>query len=136
MTPIRALPAIRISRLSESILVGLVASTLGACVLQPSSTKMNDLASDKGCYLCHRAEPAPGGPFPLAPSWKDIARRYAGQKDAEDRLTEIVVSGSGRGGKEHHWKGKVHDAAMLPNIKELDEDQARQLVRWILSFGP
>jgi len=129
-------PASKIFRLSASILAGLLASTLCACAVRPSSTTMNELASDKGCYLCHRAEPAPGEALPLAPSWKDIARRYADQKGAEDRLTEIVVSGSGRGGKEHHWKGKVHDAAMLPNIKELNEDQARQLVRWILSFGP
>ena len=125
------------NRLGVSVLVGLLLSAPPVSAAQPSSTHMNELASDKGCYLCHRAEPTkPGEALPLAPSWREIARKYAGQKDAEDRLTEIVVSGSGRGGKEHHWKGKVHDGAMLPNIKELDEVQARQLVHWILSFVP
>lgn len=65
-----------------------------------------------------------------------IAWRYRGQKDAQDRLAEIVRSGSGRGGKERHWQGKVRYAGMLPNVEELDEDQARQLVHWILSFAP
>ena len=120
------------------MLLGVLATTLSVCAVQPSPKQMNELASDKGCYLCHRAEPGPPGhgrALPLAPSWTDIAKRYAGQKDAEDRLTEIVVSRSGGGGKEPHWQGKVHDTAMLANIKELDENPARQLVRWILSFG-
>lgn len=125
------------NQLGVSILFGLLGSALSVSAAQPSSTEMNALASDKGCYLCHRAEPTKQGEaLPLAPSWRDIARKYAGQKDAENRLTEIVVAGSGRGGKEHHWKGRVRDGAMLPNIKELDEDQARQLVHWILSFAP
>jgi cytochrome c len=125
------------NRLGVSVLCGLLASALPASAAQPSAKEMNELASDKGCYLCHRAEPTKQGEaLPLAPSWREIARKYADQKDADDRLTEIVVSGSGRGGKEHHWKGKVRDGAMLPNIKELDEDQARQLVYWILSYAP
>jgi len=125
------------NRLGASILFGLLASAMPVSAAQPSARQMDELASDKGCCLCHRAEPAKQGEaLPVAPSWNDIARRYADQKDAEDHLTEIVVSGSGRGGKEHHWKGKVRDGAMLPNIKELDEAQARQLVHWILSFAP
>lgn len=33
-------------------------------------------------------------------------------------------------------KGKVSEVGMVPNVKEIDEDQARQLVHWILSFVP
>ena len=109
-----------------------------ALAAQPSSSAMDQLASDKGCYLCHRAEPGKPSPnelLPFAPSWRDIARKYKGQTDAEDRLTEIVLSGSGRGGKERHWQGKVSEVGMLPNVKEIDEGEARQLVHWILSFG-
>ena len=126
------------SRLAVLPLAALLAASPGS-IAQPSSKQMNDLASEKGCYLCHRAEPGKPGPnelLPPAPSWIEIARKYHGQKDAQDRLTEIVLSGSGRGGKERHWQGKVRDAGMLPNVKELDEDQARQLVQWILSFAP
>jgi cytochrome c len=115
------------------------ALTLGTLVsaAQPSPSAMEQLASDKGCYLCHRAEPEKAGAeklLPFAPSWRDIARKYRGQKDAEDRLMEIVLSGSGPGGKDRHWQGKVSEFGMLPNVKEIDEDQARQLVHWVLSF--
>lgn len=99
---------------------------------------MDELAAAKGCDLCHQAGPAPrkaDDSRPVAPSWKDIALKYQGQKSAEDRLTQIVLAGSGNYGKERHWKGKVGEAGMLPNVKEIDEDQARQLVRWILSFA-
>lgn len=99
--------------------------------------EINKLASAKGCYLCHRAEPAKRNPddlLPYAPSWRDIALRYRHQKDAEDRLTQIVLEGSGNDGKDRHWKGKVSEVGMLPNMQEIDEDQARKLVRWILSF--
>jgi len=106
---------------------------------QPTHPQMDELASAKGCYLCHRAYPLPRKPddaMPLAPSWQDIAMRYRGQKNAEVRLTEIVLSGSAGYGKDRHWKGKEGEAGMLPNVKEIDEDQARQLVYWILSFVP
>ena len=33
-------------------------------------------------------------------------------------------------------KGKVSEVGMLPHVKEIDEDQARQLVHWIRSFVP
>lgn len=118
---------------------GIGALTLGTLVsaAQPSPSAMEQLASDKGCSLCHRAEPEKAAPdklLPFAPSWRDIARKYKGQKDAEDRLTEIVLSGSGRGGKDRHWQGKVSEVGMLPNSQEIDEDQARQLAHWVLSF--
>ena len=122
--------------------------TLGAMLLavmtEPSlaaatrMSEMNELATAKGCDLCHRAEPAkrnPGGLVPYAPSWRDIALRYRREKGAEDRLTQIVLEGSANDGKDRHWKGKVSEAGMLPNMQEIDEDQARRLVRWILSFG-
>jgi cytochrome c len=99
---------------------------------------MEQLAEDKGCYLCHRARPEKAKPdqlLPYAPSWLDIARKYKGQKDAEHRLSEIVLQGSGPGSKDRHWQGKVSDVGMLPNIQQIDETQARQLVHWILSFA-
>jgi cytochrome c551/c552 len=96
---------------------------------------MERLATDKGCYLCHRAEvprAREGALLPYAPSWVEIARKYRGQNGAEDRLTAIVLGGSDP--KDRHWRGKVSDAQMPPNVPEIDETQARQLVRWILSF--
>jgi len=109
-----------------------------AFAAQPSSLAMEQLAKDKGCYLCHAEKPVKGGPeslLPFAPSWVDIAKRYQGQKDAEDRLTKVVLQGSGPGPKDRHWQGKVSDVGMLPNV-QINENEARQLVHWILSFAP
>ena len=110
-----------------------------ALAAKSASGDMEALASSRGCYLCHSAERLKrkaDAPLPYAPSWKDIALMYRGQKDAENHLTQVVLGGSGNGGKDRHWKGKVREAGMLPNVKEIDEDEARQLVRWILSFVP
>ncbi len=127
--------------LHSSLFPMLVALLIGqsASAAQTSSAAMDERATANGCYLCHRAEPVkrkPDDSRPIAPSWKDIALKYRGQKNAEDRLTEIVLAGSGNYGKDRHWKGKVGETGMLPNVKEIDEQQARQLVRWILSFAP
>ena len=127
--------------LHSSLLPMLVALLIdqSASAAQPSSAEMDERAAASGCYLCHQAEPVkrkPDDSRPIAPSWKDIALKYRGQKNAEDRLTEIVLAGSGNYGKDRHWKGKVGEAGMLPNVKEIDEERARQLVHWILSFAP
>jgi len=115
----------------------LLALVIGRSALatEPSPRAMDQLAADKGCYLCHRVKPVkPKGEalLPYAPSWADIAKKYKGQRDAENRLTQIVLGGSDP--KDRHWQGKVSDI-MLPTVKEIDEDEARQLVHWILSFA-
>jgi cytochrome c len=127
---------IRWSLLLTSVALLVAQSALAA---PPSPREMDELASAKACYLCHRAEPAhrkSKDSLPYAPSWREIALMYRGQKDAEDRLTQIVLWGSNGDGKDRHWKGKVIERGMLPNVKEIDEEQARQLVHWILSFAP
>jgi len=118
-------------------LLGLLIAQPAFTAQQPSSVAMEQLAKDKGCYLCHTAKSVKAGPerlLPFAPSWVDIAIKYRGQKDAEDRLTRIVLQGSGAGPNGRHWQGKVSDVGMLPNVPEIDESDARRLVHWILSF--
>jgi cytochrome c len=122
-----------------SMFVALASLALGPCAMaaEPSNDAMNRLASDQGCYLCHRAEPAAPDPhamLPHAPSWKDIALKYKGQKGAEQRLTLLVLRGSGGPeDKDRHWHGEVSDAGMLPNAPVLTKEQARQLGHWIMS---
>jgi cytochrome c len=118
------------------LVMSLVLALAPAMAASPSSSEMDDLASAKGCYLCHRAVPAPrkaDGVLPYAPSWQDIARRYKGDDGAQQRLTDIVLAGSWNDARQRHWVGKVSEVGMLPNVKEIDEDQARHLVHWILS---
>ena len=65
-------------------------------------------------------------------SWKDVAAKYKGQKDASAKLTHTVLTGSNP--YDSHWKGKVSGLAMPPNAVAINEADAKQLVKWILSM--
>jgi cytochrome c551/c552 len=48
-----------------------------------------DLAQKKNCMACHAVDKKLVGP-----SYKDVAAKYAGQKDAVDKLAAKVVKGA------------------------------------------
>ena len=92
------------------------------------------LANHSGCMTCHHIEPGATGPDglpPIGPAWQDVSAKYKGQKDAVDKLTRTVRTGSPY---ESHWKGKVSGLAMPPNAVAIKEADAKQLVKWILSL--
>jgi cytochrome c len=93
------------------------------------------LAQDRGCFVCHRIG---GGPasvasaLPMAPSFRDIARRYRDQADAGARLTDVVVNGTpGESGR--HWRDQAMGSTMFGD-HIVSEDEARELVAWILAM--
>lgn len=59
----------------------------------------------------------------VGPSFKDIAAKYAGQKDAEDKLVQKVIKG-GAG---------VWGPVPMPANAQVSEAESRTLVKWILS---
>ena len=75
------------------------------------------LARSKNCLACHTVDKKIVGP-----SYKDIARRYAGQKNAEALLTESILKGS---------KGAWGSVLMPPNAT-VKPEEATRLARWIL----
>ncbi len=77
------------------------------------------LAKAKNCFACHAVEKKIVGP-----SYKDVAKKYAGQKDAEPKLIETVLKGG---------KGSWGDVPMPPNAT-VKPDEAAKLVKWILSL--
>ncbi|MDB5841406.1 MAG: cytochrome [Herminiimonas sp.] len=77
-----------------------------------------DLAKAKNCMACHAVANKVVGP-----SFKDVAGKYAGQKDAEDKLTQKVIKG-GSG---------VWGAVPMPANPQVSEAEARTLVKWVLS---
>ena len=92
---------------------------------------MRRLASDSGCTFCHRDSPQPreaGDALPVAPNFREIAARYRGKTGAEEQLTHIVVEGADPA--DRHWKGRMNPPRMDPGVTP---DEARSLVRWILS---
>jgi cytochrome c len=99
----------------------------------PVDDEMNRLASDSGCTLCHSTRPGKARDDavpPPAPAWSEIARRYRGQRDAEDKLVAIVTRGVRP--EDRHWAGKTSAVAMPTNRVEIKEEDARTLIRWIL----
>jgi cytochrome c len=76
-----------------------------------------DLAKSKNCTACHAVDKKVVGP-----AYKDVAAKYAGQKDAEDKLVQKVLKGG---------KGVWGEIPMPPNTN-VNEAEAHTLVKWIL----
>jgi cytochrome c len=77
-----------------------------------------DLAKAKNCLACHSVTTKIVGP-----AYKDVAAKYAGQKDAEDKLVQKVMKG-GSG---------VWGAVPMPPNAQVTEAEAHTLVKWVLS---
>ena len=97
------------------LLVSLAVSALASGAAMANA----DLAKAKNCMACHAV-----GNKVVGPAYKDVAAKYAGQKDAEDKLTQKVLKGgSGSWG-----------AVPMPANAQVSEAEARTLVKWILSL--
>lgn len=100
----------------KKVMVALAA--LGALVSNGAMANA-DLAKQKNCMACHAV-----GNKVVGPAYKDIAAKYAGQKDAEKNLVQKVMKGgSGAWG-----------AVPMPANPQVSEAEAHTLVKWILSL--
>jgi cytochrome c len=75
------------------------------------------LAKKHNCLACHMVDKKSVGP-----SYKDIAKKYAGQADAQAKLAEKVKKGS---------SGVWGQVPMPPNAAVPDDD-VKKLVAWVL----
>ncbi len=95
-------------------------ATLAAAVLATSSLPAlasKELATKNACMACHAVDRKLVGP-----AYQEVAKKYAGQKDAVDTLAaSIRKGGSGK------W-GPVPMPAQ-PNLSEAD---AKTLATWVL----
>jgi cytochrome c len=78
-----------------------------------------DFAQKKNCMACHAVDKKV-----LGPAYKDVAAKYAGQKDALDKLSAKVVKG-GTG---------VWGNIPMPANPQVTDAEAKQLVAWILTL--
>jgi cytochrome c len=87
--------------------------------LASSSAMANaDLAKAKNCMACHAVANKLVGP-----AYKDVAAKYAGQKDAEAKLVaKVLKGGSGAWG-----------AVPMPANPQVSEAEAHTLVKWVLA---
>ncbi|WP_394779156.1 c-type cytochrome [Undibacterium sp.] len=97
-----------------SVLIGAAAA-----ILASGSAMANlELAKSKNCMACHAVDKKVVGP-----AYKDVAKKYAGDKTAEDKLVQKVMKG-GSG---------VWGAVPMPANPQVTEAEARTLVKWVLS---
>lgn len=96
--------------------IALIA-TLTALVSSPVFANA-DLAQKKNCLACHAADKKLVGP-----SYKDVAAKYAGQKDAAAKLAEKIQKG-GVG---------VWGQVPMPANPQVSADEAKTLANWVLS---
>ena len=77
------------------------------------------LATAKNCMACHAADKKLVGP-----SYKEVATKYTGQKDAVDKLAvKIIKGGSG-----------VYGPVPMPANTQVNEAEAKKLAEWVLSL--
>lgn len=76
------------------------------------------LAASKNCMACHAVSKKVVGP-----SYKDVAQKYAGQKDAVSKLA-IKIRQGGAG---------VWGVIPMPANAQVNEDEARKLAAWVLA---
>lgn len=101
--------------MKRSLLVCLAAV---AALVSNAAMASADLAKAKNCMACHSVANKVVGP-----AFKDVAAKYAGQKDAEGKLAKkIIKGGSGAWG-----------AVPMPANTQVNDAEARTLVKWILT---
>ncbi len=95
----------------------LAVAALGLLVAGQASAN-EALAKSKNCMTCHAIDKKVVGP-----SYKDVAKKYAGQKDAAAKLADKVKKGG---------SGAWGTVPMPPNPQVSDAD-LKTLVSWVLS---
>jgi cytochrome c len=101
----------------KRILVAIATLAAGIAVSTPALADLQ-LATAKNCMACHAVDKKLVGP-----SYKDVAAKYAGQKDAADKLAvKVMKGGSG-----------VWGPVPMPANAQVNADEAKKLVAWVLS---
>lgn len=77
------------------------------------------LATAKNCMACHAMDKKVVGP-----GYREVAAKYAGQKDAVDKLAgKILKGGSG-----------VFGVVPMPANTQVSEAEAKKLAAWVMSL--
>ncbi|MET0265099.1 MAG: c-type cytochrome [Duganella sp.] len=96
----------------------ILAAVIAAGALASMAAQASEaLAKAKNCMACHAANTKLVGP-----ALKDIAAKYANDKNAEASLVLKVMKGS----------SGVWDPIPMPPNPQVSEAEARTLVRWML----
>ena len=97
---------------------GLIIAALGLAFTAAPAMASLELATKNACTACHAVDKKLVGP-----SYKDVAKKYAGNAKAEAMLAEKVKKGG---------VGVWGQVPMPPNANVKDAD-VQTLVKWILT---
>ena len=101
----------------KHILVAIATVAAGIAASTPAMADLA-LATAKNCMACHAVDKKLVGP-----SYKDVAAKYAGQKDAAEKLAgKVLKGGSG-----------VWGPVPMPANAQVSADEAKKLVAWVLA---
>ena len=107
---------------------------LSATLAQPAlaadaakATDLSELAQKSGCFSCHK-----GAGQSIGPAYKEVAQRYASQKDAERLLEKHILGGTGPNGTGWMAQGKA-SLPLMPANAHVTKKNAAKLARWILT---
>ncbi|MDR6585365.1 cytochrome c' [Herbaspirillum sp. BH-1] len=98
----------------------LIATLVAGSAISAEALANAQLAKSKNCMACHSVDAKIVGP-----AFKEVAKKYAGEKDAEAKLTQKVLNGG---------SGAWGAVAMPANKGQVSEAEARELVKWVLSL--
>ena len=97
----------------------VLALVAAAATISAPAVADEALAKAKNCLACHATDKKV-----LGPSYKEVAAKYAGQKDAADKLAAKIIKG-GVG---------VWGQIPMPANAQVNEAESKKLVAWILSL--
>jgi cytochrome c len=100
----------------KSVLI--LGATIASLVSLPALASA-DLAQKKNCMACHAVDKKL-----IGPGYKEVAAKYAGQKDAADKLAQKIVKG-GSG---------VWGQVPMPANPQVTDAEAKQLAAWVMSL--
>ena len=100
--------------------VATLALALAACATVLPAKANEALAKKHNCLACHQTDKKV-----IGPAYKEVAKKYKGQKDAQAQLEQKVKKGG---------VGVWGQIPMPPNAAVPDKD-IHELVEWILKMG-
>ncbi len=100
----------------KSLILSAAVLALGAALPAQAS---EELAKKHMCTTCHAVK----GAKTIGPTYAEVAKKYAGQKDADTKLADKVKKGG---------QGVFGQVPMPPNAAVPDAD-IKALVKWILA---
>jgi cytochrome c len=96
----------------------LAAGTAAAAM---DDKKANDLMNKAGCAACHKIDAKSVGP-----AYKDVSKKYKGQKDVVAKVAEKVRKGGA---------GVYGPVPMPPNpVDKISDADLKELTEWILKL--